>query len=127
MWKGDGDGGVREGVGGPQTDGVGDSGKGWYGRPTQGALGFKQKWEVCGLKTGQRRDVRGNVATFQRVNFPSSRRWISTSRHSREVQNQCRDVGISCHDVPERFKINVATLGSHVATFQSRVKLTSRR
>ena len=88
-----------------------------------------------GLKTGQHRDVRGNVATFgQHRDVPGSKFFNvvtldnnvetfqrgakSTSRRSKEVQNQRRDVGILLRDVPERVKINVATLGSHVATFQ---------
>ena len=67
-----------------------------------------------------------NVATFQRSLKSTSRSWISTLRRSRGVQNQRRDVGISRRDVPEAFKINVATLESHVAMFQRGVKLTSR-
>ena len=55
----------------------------------------------------QRRDVpeecKINVATFQR-------RSKSTSRRSKGVQNQRRDVGISRRDVPEEGKIDVATL-----------------
>ena len=43
------------------------------------------------------------------------------------VKNQRRDVGYQRRDVPEAFKIDVAMLESHVATFQRRVKLTSRR
>ena len=72
MWKGDGDGGVREGAGGPPTGGVGDSGKGWCGRPTQGALGFKKNWsrvrakneDDFGLKQGNVATLRCNVMTF---------------------------------------------------------------
>ena len=76
----------------------------------------------------QRRDVGSNVATFQRmlkVNVATlvinvatfqrslksmSRRWISTPRRSRGVQNQRRNVGISSRDVPEEGKIDVSTL-----------------
>ena len=52
MGKRDGDSGVREGVGGPPTSVVGDSGKGWCGSPTQGALGFKQEGGRVGEKMG---------------------------------------------------------------------------
>ena len=73
MWKGDGDSGVREGVGGPPTGVVGDSGKGWCGRPTQGALGFKQKWSRVRAKNeGDFGLKQGNVATFQRGKQPTS-------------------------------------------------------
>ena len=64
---------------------------------------------MFGLKTGQRCDVPeskfSNVATFG-----------ATSRRSRDVEYQRRDV-------PERFKINVATLDINVATFQRMVKI----
>ena len=63
----------------------------------------------------QRRDVDN-----QRSVKSTSRRWISTSRRSRGIQNQRRDVGYQRRDVPEKGKIDVAT-------FQRRVKLTSRR
>ena len=52
MGKGDDDGGVREGVGGPPTGVVGDSGKGWCGRPTHEALGFRQRGGRVGSKMG---------------------------------------------------------------------------
>ena len=41
------------------------------------------------------------------------------------ANNQCRDIGLSSHDVPEMFKINVARLITHVATFQRHSKSTS--
>ena len=81
-------------------------------------------------RSGKRRDVRGNVATFQRVLLTNvatleihvatfqrvekstSRRWKSTSRRSKELKNQRRDVGNPRHDVPETLKINVATFES---------------
>ena len=43
------------------------------------------------------------------------------SRLSKGAQNQRRDVNIQRRDVTEKGKINVATLRSHVATFQKRV------
>ena len=78
----------------------------------------------------QRRDVRGNVATFQRVlltnvatleihvatfqrvYISTSRRWKSTSQRSRELKNQRPDVGNPRRDVPETLKINVAAFES---------------
>ena len=41
-------------------------------------------------------------------------------------ENQRRDVKIQCRDVPEKYKNDVATLGSNVATFQRRSNSTSR-
>ena len=101
---------------------------------------------MFGLKTGQRHDVKGNVATLQRRFMPTSRRSgkrrdvpesvtkqrrdvgyqrrdvIETANNQRRdvtetANNQRRDVGISRRDVPEGLKINVATLEIHVATF----------
>ena len=92
-------------------------------------------------RSGKRRDVRGNVATFQRVllnnvatldiNVATLQRLLkinvatlmshvktfqrvekSTSRRSKELKNQRRDVGNPCRDVPETLKINVATFES---------------
>ena len=56
--------------------------------------GKKSKMAMFGLKTGQRRDVRGNVATFERGKF-------STSRRSRQRR-----------DVPERKVFNVTMFGT---------------
>ena len=75
--------------------------------------------------------------TFQRGNLPTSRRSGQRrdvpedgNNQRRDVpedgNNQRRDVGYQRREVPEGCKINVATLRSHVATFQRRVKLTSR-
>ena len=75
---------------------------------------------MFGPKTGQRRDVRGNVVTLQRRIMPTSRRSgqrrdvpESVTKQRRDVietaNNQRRDVGISRRDVPEGVKINVAT------------------
>ena len=67
----------------------------------------------------QRRDVDN-----QRSVKSTSRRWISTSRRSRGVQNQRRDV-------PEKGKIEVATFQRRVkidvATFRRHDVLKSRR
>ena len=93
---------------------------------------------MCVLKTGQRRDIRGNVATLQRRIMPTSRRSgqrrgvpESVTKQRRDVGYQHRDVPETAEnprrDVPETLKIDVATLGINVATFQRRVKLTSRR
>ena len=129
---------------------------------------------MIGIKTGQRHDVRGNVATFQRIvisnvatldinvstfqrllktnvatlkahvatfqrsSKTTSRRWISTSRrsrecqkstsrHSRGVQNQRRDVGISRRDVPEGVKIEVTTFRRRDVATSRRGKSTSQR
>ena len=62
-----------------------------------------------------------HVATFQRVEKSTSRRWKSMSRHSKDTQNQRRNVRISRRDVPEKGKIDVATLRSNVATLQRRL------
>ena len=81
----DGDGGVQRGCRRarylPPTGVVGNSSKGRCGRVYREARvqagmiqGRNRKWEVSGLKTGQRRDVRGNVATFQRRHCPTSQR-----------------------------------------------------
>ena len=72
--------------------------------------GRRAKWVVFGLKTGQRRDVRGNVATFQRGKCSTSRRSGQCRDVPENGENQRRDVGDQRRDVPERFKINVATL-----------------
>ena len=107
---------------------------------------------MVGLKTGQRRDVRGNVVTFgatsrhsredicQRRDIRAQRRDvpedITKQRHDVAYQrrdvpetanNQRRDVDNSHHNVPKALKINVATLQSHVTTCQRSVKMTSRR
>ena len=58
-------------------------------------------------RSGQRRDVRANVATFRPM-----------SRRSRELYCQHRDVEIQRHDVPKGESFNVAALGSNVATFR---------
>ena len=50
------------------------------------------------LKKGQCRDVRANVATFQRVIKKIS---DQTPRHSRGVKIQRRDVETQRHDVTE--------------------------
>ena len=104
---------------------AGDSGKGWCGRVTQGALGFRQGGGRVRVKNGRCLALKqGNVATCG-----------ATSRRSREESSQRRDVGIQRRDVPEsgknqrhdvdiqrrdvpeRCKTNVVTLRSHVATF----------
>ena len=57
---------------------------------------------MIGLKIGQRRDVRGNVMTFQRRGFPTSRR---SGKHRDVPENsnkQRRNVGYQRRDVPER-------------------------
>ena len=73
--------------------------------------GRRKKWEVFGLKTGQRRDVpesdyncdvpesgndvatlESNVVMFQRSANSTSRRCNQTSRRSRGVQNQRHNV-----------------------------------
>ena len=88
----DGDGGVQRGCWRakywPPTGVVGNSSKGRCGKVYREARvqagmiqGRNRKWEVSGLKTGQRRDIRGNVATFG-----------ATSRRSREDIFQRRDV-----------------------------------
>ena len=59
-----------------------------------------------------------NVATFQRGEKSTPRSCISTSRRYRDWLNQRRDVDIQRRDITEKGNINVATLISHVATFQ---------
>ena len=68
----------------------------------------RAKWAIFGLKTGQRRDVRGNVATLQRRIMPTSRRLgqrcdvpESVTKQRRDVGYQRRDVDISRRDIPE--------------------------
>ena len=115
---------------------------------TEGRMGARVQTVVCarwrakstilGLKTGQRRDVRGNVATLQRGLKPTSRNsgqrcnvTESGTKRRRDVgyqrrdvteahKNSRRDVDYSCRDVPESIQIDVAT-------FQKVYKLTSRR
>ena len=95
-------------------------------RPTSRCSG--QRHDVPEKNVFQRRDVQSNVATFQRMlkinvaklninvatfqrcSKSTSRRWISTSRRSRGIQNERRNI-------PEAFKINVTTLDINVATF----------
>ena len=83
---------------------------------TFGATSRRYREGLC-----QRRDVRGNVAMFQRVLLSN----IATLGYQR------RDVPETAEnprrDVPEGLKINVATLEFHVATFQRHSKSTSRR
>ena len=80
---------------------------------------------MCGLKTGQRRDVRGqrrdvreriyaNVATFRATSRRSGQRHDVPATGTK----QRRVVGYQRRDVLETAKINVATLKSHVVTFQ---------
>ena len=119
----------------------------WEARVQVGWMqgGKSKKWALCVLKTGLRRDVRGNITTLQRRIMPTLRRSEQRRNVSESVTKQRRDVGyqrcdvletaenprrdvkISRRDVPEGLKINVATLEFHVATFQRRSKLTSRR
>ena len=87
---------------------------------TFGATSRRDREGLC-----QRRDVRGNVATFQRVlltNVATLQRLLiinvatfqrvykSTSRRSRDTQNPRRDVRISRRDVLEKGQNDVATL-----------------
>ena len=51
-----------------------------------------------------------HIATFQRSSKSTSQHWDLTLRHSRGVQNERRDVGISRRDVPEEGQTDVATL-----------------
>ena len=81
---GDGDGGVprdsRRAIYEPPTGVTGSSGKAGEDRCAREArvrVGWMQgeksnKWAVCVLKTGLRRDVRGNVTTLQRKIMPTS-------------------------------------------------------
>ena len=98
-------------VEGPPTGVVEDSGKGRCGRSTQGELGFGNNG--VGQKQKNEGDLslkQGNVATFG-----------ATSRRSRCVQNQRRDV-------PKEGKIDVATLQRRdVATLQRRDVATLQR
>ena len=64
-----------------------------------------------GFKTGQRRDVQGNVATLQRMIMPTSRRSgkrrdvpESVTKERRDVGYQRRDVGYQRRDVTETAK-----------------------
>ena len=81
-------------------------------------------------RSGQRRDVPdrtfSNVATLRSTSRRSREESVPTSRRSiqrrdvpENVKNQHRDVGYQCCDVPEEFKINIAT-------FQRRSKSTSQ-
>ena len=80
-------------------------------------------------RSGQRHNVRDNVATLQRGLRKTSQRSVQRcdapengTKQRRDVpetyKNPLCDVDISRRDVAERFKINVATLRTHVATFQ---------
>ena len=106
---------------------VGNSSKGRCGRVYREARvqagmiqGRNRKWEVSGLKTGQRRDVQVNVATFQRGNF--QRRDVETNVATFQ-RGKCSNVAT----FQRMLKINVATLDINFATFQRSLKSTSRR
>ena len=95
----------------PPTGVIGSSGKegedGW-----SRSLGFRQwgtqvrrvKWAIFGLKTGQRRDVRGNVATLHRRIMPTSRCLGQRRDVPESVTKQRRDVGYQRRDVTETAK-----------------------
>ena len=92
---------------------------------------------------GQRRDVtervEANVATFGATSRRSGQRRDVTEsgiKQHRDVEyqrrdviethkNPRRDVDYSRRDVPEGIKIDVATLGIHIATLQRQLKSTS--
>ena len=154
----------------PPTSVVGNSSKGRCGKVYRVARvqagmiqGRNRKWEVSGLKIGQRHDVRGNVATLRPTSRRSREESVPTSRRSiqrrdikenvkkqrrdvgyqrrdipegfkinvatfkRMLKKHRRDVGYQRRDIPEGFKINVATLDINVTTFQGRSKSTLRR
>ena len=103
-----------------------------------GCARWREKWPIFGLKTGQRHDVQGNVATLQRGLKPTSR--SSGKRHDvtesgtkrrRDVEyqrrdvtethkNSRRDVDYSRRDVQEGIKIDVATLQRHLKSMSRR-------
>ena len=64
----------------------------------------RAKWAIFGLKTGQRRDVRGNVAMLQRKIMSTSRRSGQRRDVPESVTKQCRDVGYQRRDVTETAK-----------------------
>ena len=74
-------------------------------------------------RSGQRRDVRGNVATLQSVELNDvatlQRVGLKTSRRS----GQRRDVRGNVATFQRLIKIHVATLITHVATFQRVIKI----
>ena len=93
-----------------------DSGKGQCRGARKGTLGFRQR--------GDR--GRAKMRVFLALNRATSQRTDATSRRSREESSQRREVEIQRRNVPERGKIDVATLRSNVATFQRGAKPTSR-
>ena len=76
------------------------------------------------LKTGPRRDVRGEVAMSQRLikfdvatcGVTSPRGWQPTSRRDGQRRDVTEDCKNSRRDVAEKVKIDVATWKVHVAT-----------
>ena len=100
-----------------------------------GVEGEEQKWPIFGLKTGQRRDVQGNVATLQRGLKPTLRRsdqrrdvteWGTKRRHDvqshvatlqRVGLNNVATFGINVATFQRLIKFHVATLITHIATF----------
>ena len=70
---------------------------------------FGSKNRVTSRRSGQRRNVWANVATFPRGAFKR------------------RDVGIQCRDIAEKDIFNVATLETNVVTCLRGLFSTSRR
>ena len=101
-----------------------------------GCARWRAKWPIFSLKIGQRRDVRGNVATLQRGLKPTSRRsgqrcdvieswakrrrdvWSNIATLQRIGLNDVATLSINVATLQRLIKIHVATLITHVATFQ---------
>ena len=107
----------------------GDSGKGRCGLVCKG-IRVRQNWSRVRTKNeGDLGLKQANVAMFGATSrrsreecFPTSRRSIQRRDVPENVKNQRREVGYQRRDIPEVFKINVATLDINVATFQRRSK-----
>ena len=78
-------------------------------------------------KTGQRHDVRANVATFPRVLFETLQRWNQRRDIAERLTFQCRDVESNVSTFLRCFLFHVVTLSPNFATFLRGIFSTSRR
>ena len=84
---------------------------------------WRAKWPIFGLKTGQRRDVRGNIATLQRGLKPTSRRLGQRRDVTESGTKRRRDVWSNVVTLQRVGLNNVATLSINVATLQRLIKI----
>ena len=74
-----------------------------------GCARWRAKWPIFGLKTGQRRDIRGNVATLQRGLKPTSRRSGKRCDVTESGTKRRHDVWSNVATLQRLIKIHVAT------------------